>query len=52
MREAQARRTIADLRTGVTANESAELPSELVDDAYNVYLGVLAVTLLLQDYHQ
>ena len=51
MREAQARRTIADLRTGVTANESAELPSELVDDAYNVYLGVLAVTLLLQDYH-
>ena len=34
------------------ANESAQkLPSELVDDAYNVYLGVLAVTLLLQDYH-
>jgi hypothetical protein len=35
----------------VGKRESAELPSELVDDAYNIYLGVLAVTVLLQDYH-
>jgi len=49
---AQARYGIGMAWTGAgQTNPSSQLPSKLVDDAYNVHLGVLAVALLLQDYH-